>query len=122
MKDFFQYHEELPQNIQDLLIEFGECGEYNRCNDLIKILAPLGYTCDYGLDGEPFNLFLISEFEAWKVDKIDFILQQLEKPTLKDANSIFNTVIALNEIEELNYFDFFQECASLIIHEFEHKN
>ncbi len=58
--DLFEHYETLPQPVQDILLEWGECGTYERCERLLKALAPHGYTFEYYLDGEPYDLKLIN--------------------------------------------------------------
>lgn len=55
--DLFEVYETLPQEVQDVLLKYctGD-NSYELCEALIKALEPLGYTCDYGLDGEPYEL------------------------------------------------------------------
>ena len=57
--DLFQHYHLLPQNVQDLLSKLGELDQtYEACNQLIEELEELGYTCDYTLSAEPYNLRL----------------------------------------------------------------
>ena len=47
----------LPKKVQNILNSFDEMKNgYKECERLLKELRPLGYTFDYGLDAEPFNL------------------------------------------------------------------
>ena len=56
--DYFEQYELLPQDVQDLVFEFGMKNEftYKACKRLITELNKLGWTCDYDLSGEPFDL------------------------------------------------------------------
>lgn len=54
--DLFEQYETLPQEVQDILLEHGECEGYKGCDALIKALEAVGYTCDYGLDACPYDL------------------------------------------------------------------
>ena len=56
--DYFEQYELLPQEVQDLLMNFGMVNEftYENCRKLIADLEKLGWTCDYDLSGEPFDL------------------------------------------------------------------
>jgi hypothetical protein len=53
--DYFEQYELLPQEVQDLIMDFGMVNEftYENCR---KLIADLGWTCDYDLSGEPFDL------------------------------------------------------------------
>lgn len=55
--DLFEQHQTLPQEVQEVLEKYSnEENDYNTCEELIKDLNNIGYTCDYGLDGVPFDL------------------------------------------------------------------
>ena len=63
MEDLFENPELLPQNVQDIIVKYGqilESGEHTNgyvvCANLVKELNAVGYTCDYYLDAEPFWL------------------------------------------------------------------
>lgn len=60
MKDLFEQPELLPIEVQEVINEFSEQeNNYINCALLVDRLNELGYTCDYGLDAEPFNLIKI---------------------------------------------------------------
>lgn len=55
--DLLEYHEMLPASVQIILIKFSEQGnDYETCSKLQDDLEELGFTIDYGLDAEPYNL------------------------------------------------------------------
>jgi len=54
--DLFDHPEYLPKEVQALLTEFGEDESYDKCEELLNLLKPHGYTFEYYLDAEPFNL------------------------------------------------------------------
>ncbi|MFT6903924.1 MAG: hypothetical protein ACJAS1_000569 [Oleiphilaceae bacterium] len=58
--DLFVHYESLPEDVMNVVESFGKDDsgddDYARCEKLIQDLKPLGYVCDYGLDGEPFAL------------------------------------------------------------------
>lgn len=56
--DYFEQYHLLPQEVQDLIMDFGMVNEftYEACRRLITELNKLGWTCDYDLGGEPFDL------------------------------------------------------------------
>ncbi len=58
--DLFEHYTLLPQPVQDILTEFGEVGTYERCEGLLNLLKPHGYSFEYYLDAEPFNLTKIN--------------------------------------------------------------
>lgn len=57
--DLFEQYDELPQEVKDVLESFDEESEvdtYEQLKLIIEKLKPLGYTCEYGLSGELYNL------------------------------------------------------------------
>ena len=61
MQDLFEAPELLPANVQEIVQKYGKQfasngTDYKKCAKLVKDLEKLGYTCEYGLDAEPFNL------------------------------------------------------------------
>jgi len=57
MEDLFETPELLPLEVQNILEEFShKIPSYEACEQLIAALEPLGFSCDYDLNGEPFNL------------------------------------------------------------------
>lgn len=55
---FNEEPESLPQELQDVLNAFAEKdGDgYENCAELVKELNKIGYTCEYYLDAQPYNL------------------------------------------------------------------
>ena len=54
--DLFDTWEQLPENVQQVLAKYSFVDTYQGCNDFQKELEPLGYTFDYYLNAEPYNL------------------------------------------------------------------
>jgi hypothetical protein len=55
--DLFEDFDNLPQDVQDLFFEYEESDDtYDRNQEMLNRLEPLGYTFDYGLDATPFGL------------------------------------------------------------------
>lgn len=62
--DLFEHIETLPSEVREVVMAFSEGDfEYTACEALEKSLKPLGYTFDWGLDAEPFNLRKLSQSE-----------------------------------------------------------
>ena len=56
-RDLFNHLDEVPQEVLDILEEFEENGcTYDNCEILVERLNEVGYTCEYELDAEPYNL------------------------------------------------------------------
>ena len=53
--DLFEYYEDLPQEVQNIILTF-EDETYEECERLLKELKPYGYTFEYYLDASPYNL------------------------------------------------------------------
>jgi len=55
--DLFDNIEILPKKVKKILKKFSlKSKTYENCSKLIKKLNKVGYTCDYGLDAEPYEL------------------------------------------------------------------
>jgi hypothetical protein len=62
--DLFEDYENLPEKVSSLIKNFETAREtttntYDLCFKLVTDLNSIGYTCEYGLDAEPFNLSVI---------------------------------------------------------------
>ena len=96
--DLFETPELLPKEVQDIIEKHSEMDTtYENCNTLIQDLEKVGYTCDYGLDGVPYELKKI------EVDKQKQIIQKLEdlvhnRFTLLTLNDMLNEIFG-EEIE-----------------------
>jgi len=56
MEDLKEYYD-APKDVRKILDSFDFEGDaYKECDRLLNELEPLGYTFEYGLDGEPYNL------------------------------------------------------------------
>ncbi len=56
-QDLFETLENLPSDVQIILKEFSEMeNTYDNCVALVNELNLVGYGCDYGLDGIPYDL------------------------------------------------------------------
>lgn len=54
--DLFEQYETLPSEVQKIIMKYSEVGTYQGCEEFLKELKPYGYTFDYYLSAEPFNL------------------------------------------------------------------
>ena len=90
-EDLFSNYESLPQNVQDIINKFGELDEnsYENCDKFIKELETFGYTCDYGLDAQPYGLKKIKNIKESKSDypyELHFSDGITQKQMFKDLN------------------------------------
>lgn len=59
MEDLFGCLDTLPEEVQEVVNLYYPLYppfDYESCEILVNKLNEVGYTCDYGLDGVPFNL------------------------------------------------------------------
>lgn len=57
MVDLFEHIDTLPQEVQEVLEKHSSMeNSYEDCNKLVADLEAVGYTCDFYLDAEPYNL------------------------------------------------------------------
>jgi len=62
MKDLFETPELIPVMVQNIISTFNEdVDSYRELSRIVSELEPLGYTFDFYLDAEPFNLRKIEE-------------------------------------------------------------
>lgn len=78
--DLFQDFDALPDAVQDAIYDFdhntNQMDTYKACDILVKQLEKIGYTCDYELSGEPFNLRKLD------VAKVEIVLVKQPKALL----------------------------------------
>lgn len=55
-EDLFQNPEAIPENVKSILDHFGDDLDYENLRAMKLNLETIGYTFDYGLSAEPFNL------------------------------------------------------------------
>lgn len=96
--DFFDNHENLPQNVAEILNEMGESPTYTQLEDALKKLEQFGYTFEYGLDAMPYDLRKITDFE--KLQKANNALETIQS-ILKGWEEVAPNKFA-NEIEYIN--------------------
>lgn len=56
MENLFEHYEKLPENIQGVIDKYGDFGDNESCEKFLKEIEALGYTCNYGLDMQPYEL------------------------------------------------------------------
>lgn len=65
MEDLFEKNfDELPTELVEVLMEYlYDDFTYANCDNLVNDLNRIGYTCDFGLDAEPFDLRKLTDEE-----------------------------------------------------------
>lgn len=64
MYDLFEHYGDQPKELQTICdkwfnIEQTEGLDYKKCKQFLKEVEQIGYTFDYGLDAQPYNLHKI---------------------------------------------------------------
>lgn len=54
--DLFESYELQPKALKKIVDKYGEFFTYHECKEFLKEVEAIGFTFDYGLDGEPFEL------------------------------------------------------------------
>ena len=118
-RDLFEFYEDLPPHVVSIIDSYNEEKEpYKECARVQKELQAVGYTFDYGLCGEPYNLRCINDIANLKLvrdsESINIFIDNGEdyEPLhviywhvdewLEDAESV---VPAIMEAMELFYTD-----------------
>jgi hypothetical protein len=70
--DLFEHPELIPTHVQSILDKHSgiDC-TYGDCDKLVAALNEVGYTCDYSLDAEPFNLHKIESKDINKMNLLE---------------------------------------------------
>jgi hypothetical protein len=64
-KDLFETLDLIPQEVRNIIEKYEEAGaDYKMCQNLIKELEQVGYTCEFGLDGVPYELKQLSKTDS----------------------------------------------------------
>ena len=99
MIDLFEHLELLPIEVLSILEKYSELSEtYENCGNMVYELEQVGYTCDYYLDAEPFDLRNI-QFDNWVND--DNIIKFDNGYATQDA--LYNNRLK-DEVELYKYF------------------
>lgn len=66
--DLFECQNKLPKEVQSIINDFVESANtYADCQKFVRDLNCVGYTCDYGLDADPFKLRKLTIGELEKI-------------------------------------------------------
>jgi hypothetical protein len=106
-QDLFNTPELLPQKVKDILAKYEEMGtSYDTCNNLIKELEQVGYTCEYGLDGIPYELQTMKkEFEFTLDEKMTIWNRKqftIEADTIEEAKQ--KAIELVKNGEEIDFY------------------
>lgn len=97
--DLFDHHELIPADVRAVMdkyaTEYEDGADYQLNERLLADLKPLGYTFDYYLDAEPYNLRKIDQVKNYQV---------FEAETWKVNPQLFNLAEAKEEIAHCSPF------------------
>ncbi len=81
MEDLFSREfSELPTELQEVLSKYAyDEFDYENCANLVDDLNSIGYTCEFGLDAEPFGLRKLSIYDNWNDMEIDAVFNAILK-------------------------------------------
>jgi hypothetical protein len=59
--DLFEHYDKMPEDLKKVCDKWDEYNsttglDYNTCSQFLNEIEAIGYTFDYGLDAEPYNL------------------------------------------------------------------
>jgi hypothetical protein len=57
--DLFEYPHLIPENIQKILNGYDDCSDYRTLSKMVERLNEIGFTFDYYLDAQPYDLVRI---------------------------------------------------------------
>lgn len=103
-KDYFEYLEETPQEVQDIVEKYADDMHlgYDKSQQLVKELETVGWTCEYGLDGIPYGLTQISDMEEGMSDQEFADAQQADRLASHPEKNMIEKIQALIQIEKLS--------------------
>jgi predicted ABC-type ATPase len=93
--DLFEDFDNLPKNIQDIFFEYEDSDDtYERNEEMLSRLKPLGYTFDYGLDATPYGLKKMEK--GGEVKKGDIVIWENKKYKLGKEDKEIKNFYLLN--------------------------
>lgn len=106
MNDLFENYNLMPKNLSEICDRWFKIGleglDYNDCKLFLKEVQEIGYTFDFKLDAEPFNLRKIEkkgpiEILLFKVPN-DNELHTQKKVCYKNLDGVFNKIGIITDI------------------------
>jgi hypothetical protein len=96
-RDHFQTIEATPVEVQEIVSNFWnsqseeESDMYSHCLNLVNELNKVGWDCDYGLDGEPYDLNPIPNVLPTVMDYSNFldIIQRQTNIAKEEARKLY---------------------------------
>lgn len=120
--DLFNHYEDLPLKIKEIIFSFNtiELSTYKDCNELTSSLKLMGYTCQYDLDGNPYNLQKLETTnetpEEMKTTE-NIVFEHENKQVIQKGNHFFTRVTENGESFESGDFNTLERAKeSLVIY------
>lgn len=119
MKDLFEYYQEQPQELKNVLNQWQDRInnglDYNQCAQLLREVEAVGFTFEYELSAEPFNLRKIepTNLNMLFIDQLPnfaHLVTRTEQTKQQFLNSIKKTYCLSNVKNKL----FYQSCEKSI--------
>ena len=113
--DLFEHYETLPIEVQAILEKYCDGDNtYEECANLVAELETVGYTCEYGLDAEPYELRKLSKFDDWSREMVDKVfnaildeMSNIEAEDLKKEVRTYEEKIRYFIIQEERFENYF---------------
>jgi hypothetical protein len=116
MEDLFEKDfSELPIELQEVLSKYlYDEFDYENCANLVDDLNSIGYTCDYGLDAEPFGLRRLTIYDSWNDMEIDAVFNAiLNRVSNNDAEKLRENIV--DRHTKIMYLIFCEEISNKVI-------
>ena len=116
MEDLFEKDfSELPIEVQEVLSKYAyDEFNYENCGNLVDDLNSIGYTCEFGLDAEPFGLRKLSIYDNWNDMEIDAVFNAiLKRVSNNDAEKLRENII--DRHTKIMYLIFCEEISNKVI-------
>ncbi len=119
--DLFEHYETLPQEVQNLISTITDEFDYKDCENMVLSLNKLGYTCEYGLSAELYNLQKIettNETPEEMNTTENVVFEKENKQIIKKGNHFFTRTFTENgecfESADFNTLERAKESLSIV--------
>ena len=110
MEDLFENNfDELPKELVAVLEKhLYDAFTYTNCENLVKDLNSIGYTCEFGLSAEPFGLRKLTKYDSWNDMEVNAVFNAiLTKVSKNDAQKLRDNITDRNT--KIKYLIFCEE-------------
>ena len=106
--DLFEHYGALPKEVQDLILTITDEFDYKDCENMVLSLNDLGYTCEYGLSAELFNLQKLETTNKTPEEMNtteNIVFEKGKKQIIKKGNHFFTRITENGESFESGDFN-----------------